>query len=103
MEETIRQLTETVRALQGRQGQLEQELVASRAAAAGRQADRPVLGVGIDTRLLGKPQEFHGEAEKWKDWAAVFRGYAGAAVPRLAGTIRVVYYVFPTRRNSPQW
>ena len=83
MEETIRQLTETVRALQGRQGQLEQELVAARGAAAGRPSERPVLGVGIDTRLLGKPQEFHGEADKWKDWAAVFRGYAGAAVPRL--------------------
>ena len=39
--------------------------------------------VGVDTRLLGKPGVFSGAQEAWRDWSAVFRGYAGAAVPRL--------------------
>ena len=39
--------------------------------------------MGVDTRLLGKPPDFHGEHERWRDWAVVFRGYAGAAVPGL--------------------
>ena len=38
----------------------------------------------MDTRLLGKPQEFHGEHERWRDWSAVFRGYAGAVNEGLA-------------------
>ena len=40
-------------------------------------------GVGVDTRLLGKPGEFLGAQDAWRDWSAVVRGYAGAAVPRL--------------------
>ena len=39
--------------------------------------------VGVDTRLLGKLGEFSGAQEAWRDWSAVFRGYAGEAVPRL--------------------
>ena len=37
----------------------------------------------MDTRLLGKPGDFSGAQDAWRDWSAVFRGYAGAAVPRL--------------------
>ena len=39
--------------------------------------------VGVDTRLLGKPGEFSGAQDAWRDCSAVFRRYAGAAVPRL--------------------
>ena len=39
--------------------------------------------VGVDTRLLERPGEFSGTQEAWRDWSAVFKGYAGAAVPRL--------------------
>ena len=36
----------------------------------------------MDTRLLGKPSDFSG-ADAWRDWSTVFKGYAGAAIPRL--------------------
>ena len=36
----------------------------------------------MDTRLLGKPNDFSGAQDAWRDWSAVFKGYAGAAVPR---------------------
>ena len=39
--------------------------------------------VGVNTRLLGKLGEFSGAQEAWRDWSAVFKGYPGAAVPRL--------------------
>ena len=31
----------------------------------------------VDTRVLGKPDTFHGEAVKWKDWWIIFRSYCG--------------------------
>ena len=37
----------------------------------------------MDTRLLGEPGDFSGAQDAWRDWSAVFRVYAGAAVPRL--------------------
>ena len=40
-------------------------------------------GVGVDTRLLGKPSDFSGAQDAWRDWSTVFKGYAGAAIPRL--------------------
>ena len=47
---------------------------------------RPTTGVGVDTQLLGKGGENLASSRVLKkrgDWSAVFRGYAGAAVPRL--------------------
>ena len=38
--------------------------------------DRPVGG--IDTRNLGKPEIFNGEAAKWRDWSLVLRSYISA-------------------------
>ena len=35
------------------------------------------------TRLLGKPSDFSGAQDAWRDWSTVFKGYAGAAIPRL--------------------
>ena len=40
-------------------------------------------GVGVGTRLLGKPSDFSGVQDAWRDWSTVFKGYAGAAMPRL--------------------
>ena len=39
-------------------------------------------GVGVDTRLLGKPGD-SGAQDAWRDWSAVPKGHASAAVPRL--------------------
>ena len=103
-ETTAQQMIDAMRDLRERQQQMEAELGAARAAGArgerpnGRDAgfreDPPPPppreegeqrrgAMGVDTRLLGKPPDFHGEHERWRDWAVVFRGYAGAAVPGL--------------------
>ena len=37
----------------------------------------------MDTRLLGKPSDFSGARDAWREWSTVFEGYAGAAIPRL--------------------
>ena len=34
----------------------------------------------METQLLGKPGDFSGAQDAWRDWSAVFRGYAGAVV-----------------------
>ena len=39
--------------------------------------------VGVDRRLLGKPSDFSGAQDAWRDWSTVFKRYAGAAIPRL--------------------
>ena len=40
-------------------------------------------GVRVETRLLGKPSDFSGAQDAWRDWSTVFNGCAGAAIPRL--------------------
>ena len=37
----------------------------------------------MDTRLLGEPCDFSGAQDAWRDWSPAFKGYAGAAIPRL--------------------
>ena len=37
----------------------------------------------MDTRVLGKPGDFSGAQDAWRDCCAVFWGYAGAAMRRL--------------------
>ncbi len=67
------------------------QAASSRAGAAGG-SGAPASGsqsVGVDTRLLGKPGEFSGEQSAWRDWSAVFKGYEGAAVPRLQTAMRM--------------
>ena len=44
---------------------------------------RQQYAMGVDTRLLGKPSDFQGTQEAWRDWSAVFKGYVGAVLPRL--------------------
>ena len=41
------------------------------------------MGVGVDTRLLGKPSDFSGTQDAWRDWSTVFKRNDGAAIPRL--------------------
>ncbi len=40
-------------------------------------------GLGIDTRVLGKPDYFDGQDAKWRDWCVVFKSYASLVNPRL--------------------
>jgi hypothetical protein len=40
-------------------------------------------GLGIDTRLLGKPETFHGEEVKFKDWTTITRSYCALVNPVL--------------------
>ena len=40
-------------------------------------------GVGVDTRLLGKPSDFSGAQDAWRVWSTLFNRCAGAAIPRL--------------------
>jgi hypothetical protein len=96
MEAQLAALTEQLRVMGEHQALLEQEL-AQRPAAAG---DLPGLGrglpgsptgVGVDTRLLGKPHDISGKIDDWRDWSVVFEGYAAAAVPGVeAGMNRAV-------------
>jgi len=39
--------------------------------------------VGVDTRNLGRPESFNGDDSRWRDWAVVFRSYAGLVTPEL--------------------
>ena len=93
----IAALAEQLQRVMGeRQVLLEQELGQRPPAA----ADPPGLGnaplgrltgVGVDIRLLGKPRDFSGKIDDWRDWSEVFEGSAAAAVPVLeAGTSRAV-------------
>ncbi|CAK0840427.1 unnamed protein product, partial [Prorocentrum cordatum] len=37
----------------------------------------------IDTRVLGKPNDFNGEPGTWRGWSTIFRAYASACEPAL--------------------
>ena len=58
------------------------ELAALRQEIRAPQRGSPTTGVGVHTRLPGKPGEFLGTQDAWRDWSAVFWGYAGAAVQK---------------------
>ena len=59
------------------------QLAALKQEVRGPQCGSQMTGVGAETRLLGKPSDFSGAQDAWRDWSAVFRRYAGAAAPRL--------------------
>ena len=89
------QFTATLEGLARQSVELQNELAQSRQQAANelaalRQEVRgaplrgtQATGVGVDTRLLGKPSDFSGTQDAWRDWSTVFKGYAGAVIPRL--------------------
>ena len=39
----------------------------------------------VDTRVIGKPDMFFGEREKWKDWSMVLKAYMMAVNPEYVG------------------
>ena len=96
MEAQLAAFKEQLRVMGERQAFLEQELGQRPPAA----ADAPGLGnaplgrptgVGVDIRLFGKPHDFSGKVDDWRDWSLVFEGYAAAAVPGCeAGMSRAV-------------
>ena len=53
----------------------QREQAATQGAAPDRRADATGRSglPGIDTKLLGHPDAFHGEDEKWFEWVTVFR------------------------------
>ena len=89
------QFTATLEGLARQNVELQNELAQSRQQAANelaalRQEVRgaplrgtQATGVGVDTRFLGKPSDFSGAQDAWRDWSTVFKEYAGAAIPRL--------------------
>ena len=86
------QVTATLEGVARQNVELQNELAQSRQQAANerRQEVRgaplrgtQATGVGVDTRLLGKPSDISGAQDAWRAWSTVFKGYAGAAVPRL--------------------
>ena len=79
-----RQNTELQNELNQSRQQAAKELAALRQEVRGAPArGTQATGVGVDTRLLGKPSDFSGAQDAWRDWSTVFKGYAGAAIPRL--------------------
>eukprot|EP00971_Amphidinium_carterae_P119114 2359761-Amphidinium_carterae.1 len=89
MEQAFQQMTEQMQQLLARQATLEGQLAHAQAQAQQAQAQTVVAGAhpshntGVDLRLLGKPSDFNGDADKWKEWCTIFRGYAAAALPRI--------------------
>ena len=71
---------------------MQSEVIAARTAAAqaeqrATEAETRVLGVRaegvVDTRLLGKPKNFHRATDNWRQFKFTFLGYAGAVDSRL--------------------
>ena len=54
-----------------------------RAQANGPARAAPPNGLGVDTRLLGKPPNFDGAEAKWTDWSVVTRAYCAITHPQL--------------------
>ena len=79
------QFTAVTQELQRTQQQNAELAEAVRQAQAVPQAARaaPPYGLGVDTRLLGKPPNFDGAEAKWNDWSVVVRGYCAITHPQL--------------------
>ena len=63
-----------------RQASLEDQLRTAQQTAAAR-------AVGVDTKLLGRPDVFEKE-DKWQDWSTVFRAYGGLLGPEVGPGLR---------------
>ena len=44
----------------------------------------------VDTRVLGRPDNFDGTPGSWRDWSITFRAYSAACEPRLEQLMRDV-------------
>ena len=46
----------------------------------------------VDTRLIGKPKEFSGKSEDWKDWSLILYAYCGAIKVEMEAKKAAGYY-----------
>ena len=84
MRATHQQFTTALEGLTRQNTELQNELKQSRQQAANELAalrgaplrGTQATGVGVDS-------DFSGSQDAWRDWSTVFKGYAGAAIPRL--------------------
>ena len=61
----------------------------SRATGAARGAQAPASATPvIDTRILGKPDAFHGEKAKWRDWSVILRSYTSVLNSQLGDLMK---------------
>eukprot|EP00971_Amphidinium_carterae_P325805 6456257-Amphidinium_carterae.1 len=68
MEQAFQQMTEQMQQLITRQATLEAQLAHAQAQAQAVGASAAHPQSGVDLRLLGKPGDFHGDPDKWKEW-----------------------------------
>eukprot|EP00971_Amphidinium_carterae_P079698 1577180-Amphidinium_carterae.1 len=104
VQDGMRQLAERMQAMeQGYNLQVQQlstqvaQLQGQLAASSARALDplhRPPV---IDTKLLGKPEQFAGN--NWKDWSVVMRSYAAVSVPLLRSLMEQAHYSEDDLRN----
>ena len=52
-------------------------------AARGAQKAGSAGGTMVDTRLLGRPDIYQGDASKWRDWKLVFTAFCGTVNTRM--------------------
>ena len=86
---------------------MQSEVISARTAAAqavlrATDAETRVLGVRgegvVDTRLLGKPKNFDGATDNWRQFKFTFVGYAGAVDSRFK-QVMIESEVFAGKRN----
>ena len=54
----------------------------------------------VDTRVIGKPDMFFGEREKWKDWSMVLKAYMMAVDPEYVGAFERLDNAAVTLHNA---
>ena len=57
-------------------------------------------GIGVDTRTLGRPDTFHGEDAKFKDWSVVLRSYVALVNTELQTAMRAAEQEAGTISNA---
>eukprot|EP00971_Amphidinium_carterae_P292440 5805252-Amphidinium_carterae.1 len=97
MQDAARQLAERMQAMEaGYSAQVQQlntqvaQLQQQLATASTRLSDPAARPPVIDTKLLGKPEQFAGT--NWKDWSVVMRSYASVSVPLLRSLMERAHY-----------
>ena len=59
-----------------------------------------LLGFGIDTRMLGRPDTFDGSESKWGDWSTVMKAYAALCNTSLVSAMPASEVEAQEKRNS---
>ena len=68
---------QALRQLEAQVLQLQTQLAAVTGGGKGAGKGVPPPGLGVDTRVLGRPELFHGDDKSLYEWSQVFRAYAG--------------------------